>query len=121
MSDGAIQLQVLDGTHLRQLDLSLLVADRTLTGAQILDIAHSQASLSLFGLPLPDPLKASALNRLRSNPEASLSTETQYAPSKASQILKHYILAIADELKGLLSIIFFSFLFLMPCDASLLL
>lgn len=109
MSDGgAFQLQILDGTNLRDLDLSSTVFDRAFTGAQLLDIAHSRASLSLFDLPLPDPLKTSALNRLRSsNSDAYvfLSLETEYQPAKASEILKLYIAAIADELKGFLSIL----------------
>ncbi|RDX85452.1 hypothetical protein CR513_33358 [Mucuna pruriens] len=92
MSDGA--LQVLDGTHLRGVDLSL--RDGPFTGATILDIAHSRASSSLFGLSLPDSLKASALTRLRA-PDAFLSAE--YAADKASAILRDYITAIADELK----------------------
>lgn len=108
MSD---QLQILDGTNLRDLDLSTAVFDRPVTGAQILHIAHSRASPSLFDLPLPDPLKASALNRLRSlaviADEPFFSPETEYEPLQASQILKQYIAVIADELKGLSSIIFF--------------
>ncbi|KAL5061126.1 hypothetical protein RYX36_032730 [Vicia faba] len=101
MSD---QLQILDGTTLRDLDLSTAVSDRPLTGAQILHIAHSQASSSLFDLPLPDPLKASALNRLRSiaaiSDDSFFSPETEYQPLQASQFLNQYIAAIADELKG---------------------
>jgi hypothetical protein len=108
MSDGgAFQLQILDGTNLRDLDLSSTLFDRPVTGAQLLDIAHSRASLSLFDLPLPDPLKTSALNRLRrsnSDAEPVLSLQAEYEPAKASEILKLYIAAIADELKGLLSI-----------------
>ncbi|KAI5424076.1 uncharacterized protein LOC127132237 [Lathyrus oleraceus] len=101
MSD---QLQILDGTNLRDLDLSTAVFDRPVTGAQILHIAHSRASPSLFDLPLPDPLKASSFNRLRSiaaiADESFFSPETEYEPLQASQILKQYIAAIADELKG---------------------
>ncbi|CAJ2631493.1 calcium ion binding protein [Trifolium pratense] len=103
MSDGSsFQLQILDGTNLRDLDLSLIVFDRPVTGAQILHIAHSQASPSFFDLPFPDPLKTAALNRLNTNSDAEpfLSTETEYQPIKASQILKLYIAAIADELKA---------------------
>lgn len=95
-------MQILDGTNLRDLDLSSTVFDRPVTGAQLLDIAHSRASLSLFDLPLPDPLKASSLNRLRSSnsdAEHVLSLETEYQPAKASEILKLYIAAVADELK----------------------
>jgi len=109
MSDGgAFQLQILDGTNLRDLDLSSTVFDRPVTGAQLLHIAHSRASLSFFDLPLPDPLKSAALNRLRRNNSdayAVLSLQTEYEPAKASVILKLYIAAIADELKGFLSLI----------------
>lgn len=100
MSDGT--LQVLDGTHLRGVDLSLVDVDGPLTGAHILDIAHSRASRSLFGLPLPDSLKASALTRLHT-PDLHAFLSAEYAPEKASQILTEFITAIADELKGLLS------------------
>jgi len=109
MSDGgAFQLQILDGANLRDLDLSSTVFDRPVTGAQLLDIAHSRASLSLFDLPLPDPLKASSLNRLRSSnsdAEPVLALQAEYEPAKASEILKLYIAAIADELKGFLSLL----------------
>lgn len=97
-------MQILDGTNLRDLDLSSTIFDRPVTGAQLLDIAHSRASLSLFDLPLPDPLKVSSLNRLRRNNSDAdsvllLSFETEYEPAKASEILKLYITAVADELK----------------------
>lgn len=100
MSDGA--LQILDGTHLRNLDLSL-PDDPTLTGAHILDIAHSRVSASLFALPLSDALKASALTRLHL-PDADAFLSAEYDHDKAAQILRDYIAAIADELKGLLTL-----------------
>ncbi|KAG5044383.1 hypothetical protein JHK87_008298 [Glycine soja] len=99
MSDGT--LQVLDGTHLRGVDLSL-GDDGPFTGAKILDIAHSRASSSLFGLSLPDSLKVSALTRLRT-PDTDAFRSAYYSADKASEILRDYISAIADELKGLLS------------------
>ncbi|KAG4914014.1 hypothetical protein AAZX31_19G229800 [Glycine max] len=95
MSDGT--LQVLDGTHLRGVDLSL-GDDGPFTGANILDIAHSRASSSLFGLSLPDYLKASALTRLRT-PDADAFRSAEYTADKASEILRDYISAIANELK----------------------
>ncbi|KAK7332870.1 hypothetical protein VNO80_29626 [Phaseolus coccineus] len=94
MSDVA--LQVLDGTQLRGLDLSL--GDGSFTGAAILDIAHSRASSSLLRLSLPDSVKASALTRLRS-PDADAFRSAVYAADKASDVLRDYITAIADELK----------------------
>ncbi|XP_027352294.1 uncharacterized protein LOC113863080 [Abrus precatorius] len=96
MSDGA--LQILDGTHLRTVDLSLSDADAPFTGVHILDIAHSRASSSLFGLSLPHSLKASALTRLRT-PDPHAFRSADYSIDKASQILSDYITAIADELK----------------------
>jgi len=98
MSDAA--LQVLDGTQLRGLDLSL--GDGSFTGADIIDIAHSRASSSLFRLSLPDSLKDSALTRLRT-PDADAFRSAVYAADKASDVLRDYITAIADELKGLLT------------------
>ncbi|KAL2345789.1 hypothetical protein Fmac_007074 [Flemingia macrophylla] len=96
MSDA--ELKVLDGTHLRGVDLSLPDADAPFTGANILDIAHSRASASLFGLSLPHSLKASTLTRLRTTDvDAFLSAE--YAPDKASAILRDYVTAIADQLR----------------------
>ncbi|XP_057439495.1 uncharacterized protein LOC130731280 [Lotus japonicus] len=95
MSDGA--LQILDGTHLRNLDLSL-PDDPTLTGAHILDIAHSRVSASLFALPLSDALKASALTRLHL-PDADAFLSAEYDHDKAAEVLRDYIAAIADELK----------------------
>ncbi|QCD77642.1 uncharacterized protein LOC114188852 [Vigna unguiculata] len=94
MSDAA--LQVLDGTQLRGLDLSL--GDGSFTGADIIDIAHSRASSSLFRLSLPDSLKDSALTRLRT-PDADAFRSAVYAADKASDVLRDYITAIADELK----------------------
>ncbi|XP_020213502.1 uncharacterized protein LOC109797778 [Cajanus cajan] len=94
MSDAA--LQVLDGTNLRGVDLSL--PDGSFSGVKILDIAHSRVSSSLFGLSLPDSLKASALTRLRT-PDVHAFRSAEYAEDKASSILRDYITAIADELK----------------------
>ncbi|XP_061340474.1 uncharacterized protein LOC133286956 [Gastrolobium bilobum] len=96
MSDGA--LQVLDGTNLTSVDLSLPDSDGPVTGAHILDLANSRASSSLFGLPLPDTLKDSAITRLRS-PDIDALRSAEYDRDKASEILKDYITAIADELK----------------------
>ncbi|MED6148796.1 hypothetical protein PIB30_056235 [Stylosanthes scabra] len=101
MSDGGA-LQVLDGTHLRALDLTLPPPPDLhsgLSGAHILHIAHSTLSASLFALSLPQPLTAAALTRLpaASNHDAFLSAEFDH--DKASQILRDYVTAIADELK----------------------
>lgn len=97
MSDEA--LRVLDGLHLRAVDLSLPEPDVILTGAQILDIADSRASSSLFGLPLPDSVRASALVRIGAD-DVHAFRSSEFAKEKASEILRDYIAAIADELKG---------------------
>lgn len=100
MSDPT--LQVLDGTQLAGLDLSL--GDGSFTGAQIIDIALSRASSSLFRLSLPDSLKASALTRLLTpDADSDAFRSAVYAADKASDVLRDYITAVADELKGLLS------------------
>lgn len=97
MSDGA--LRVLDGTHLKAVDLSLPEPDVILTGAHILDIADSRASSSLFGLPLPESIRASALTRIACD-DAQAFRSSEFAKEKASEIFREYIAAIADELKG---------------------
>ncbi|KAM1248266.1 hypothetical protein FF1_044244 [Malus domestica] len=51
MSDGV--LTILEGSHLRAVDLTLPETDASLTGAQVLDLAVSKAFSSLFGLLLP--------------------------------------------------------------------
>ena len=98
MSDGT--LRVLDGMHLRAIDLSLPERDASLTGAQILDIADSRASSSLFGLPAPENLRDSALTRIYAG-DIKTFRSTDFGREEASQILKDYITAVADELKGL--------------------
>lgn len=104
MSDAALQL--LDGTHLRAVDLSLPDAP-SFTGASVLDIAHSRVSSSLFALSLPQSLKSSALTRLRT-PDVDAFLSAEYAADKAAVILRDYITAIADELKGLLLLLLLS-------------
>ncbi|KAI9084875.1 hypothetical protein K1719_033281 [Acacia pycnantha] len=97
MSDGA--LRVLDGTHIQAVDLSLPEPDVIFSGAQILDIADSRASDSLFGLPLPELIRASALSRIVAN-DADTFRSSEFTKDKASEIFKDYIAAITDELKG---------------------
>ncbi|KAM1353990.1 hypothetical protein ACFX2H_033397 [Malus domestica] len=96
MSDGA--LTVLDGSHLRGVDLILPDADASLTGAQVLDLAVSKVSSSLFGLSLPQSLKSSALRRNSlQDDDAFRSAELDRA--QALKVIGEYITAIADELK----------------------
>lgn len=96
MSDGA--LRVLDGMHIKAVDLSLPEPDVIFSGAQILNIANSRASDSLFGLPLPESISASALSRIVPN-DVDNFRSSEFTKDKASEIFKDYIAAIADELK----------------------
>ncbi|KAL6989490.1 hypothetical protein U1Q18_015240 [Sarracenia purpurea var. burkii] len=96
MSDGG--LTVLDGTHLRSIDFSLPEPDAIVTGAQLLELAESRASSSLFGLSLPENLKSSALKRLNIADDV-LFRRTEFDGDRASSMLKDYVTAIADELK----------------------
>ncbi|KAF3454327.1 hypothetical protein FNV43_RR04774 [Rhamnella rubrinervis] len=96
MSNGA--LTVLDGTHLRDVELSLPDSNVALTGAQVLDIVDSAVSSSLFGLSLPLSLKSSALQRIHI-PDVVVFRSTELSPEQASQTIKLYIAAIADQLK----------------------
>lgn len=99
MSDGA--LTVLDGTHLRAVHVTLPESYVALTGAQVLDLADSTASSSLFGFSLPQTLKSSALQSLNIQNDDAF-RRTELAPEQASQTVKLYIAAIADELKGIM-------------------
>ncbi|XWS64697.1 hypothetical protein CRYUN_Cryun05aG0025600 [Craigia yunnanensis] len=99
MSEGG--LTVLDGTRLRSLNLSLPELNGAVTGAQLLEIADSKASSSLFGLSLPQNLKASALSRVIAGAGDDDVTfqKTELDREKASKVLSDYISSIADELK----------------------
>nr|KJB80903.1 hypothetical protein B456_013G120900 [Gossypium raimondii] len=95
-------LTVLDGTHLRSFNPSLPELNGSVSGAQLLEIADSKASTSLFGLSLPQNLKASALSRVIAGPGDHADVtfrQTELDKDKASKFLSDYISAIADELK----------------------
>ncbi|KAG8472827.1 hypothetical protein CXB51_034695 [Gossypium anomalum] len=95
-------LTVLDGTHLRSFNPSLPELNGSVNGAQLLEIAYSKASTSLFGLSLPQNLKASALSRVIAGPADHADVtfrQTELEKDKASKFLSDYISAIADELK----------------------
>ncbi|KAI4301917.1 hypothetical protein L6164_035153 [Bauhinia variegata] len=96
MSDGA--LRVLDGTHLEAVDLSPPAPDASVTGAQILDVVHSRVSSCLSGLQLPKTLGASALARISTN-DIDAFRSAVFDREKALEILRHYVAAIAHELK----------------------
>ncbi|KAI8025033.1 hypothetical protein LOK49_LG02G01769 [Camellia lanceoleosa] len=93
-----VGLTVLDGTHLRSVDLSLPETNSTVTGSQLLELAESRVSVSLFGLSLPQNLKSSALNRLNIIDDVSF-RPTELERDQALSMFKDYLTAIADELK----------------------
>lgn len=94
-------LTILDGAQLREADVSLPppAPDTVITGAEVLELAETRASLSLLGYVLPETLKSSALRRIGvSDATGFRSKKLDY--SDASSTLRNYISAIADELKG---------------------
>ncbi|KAH0726673.1 hypothetical protein KY284_002538 [Solanum tuberosum] len=97
MSDGG--LTILDGTQLRAVDLSLpSPADSSVTGAQLLDVAESKVSESLFGFSLPDTLKSAALKRIGVSDDLEFRRE-QLDRENALSVLRNYVDAIANELQ----------------------
>ncbi|KAI3448683.1 hypothetical protein Pfo_005348 [Paulownia fortunei] len=98
MADGG--LTILDGALLRDADLSLPAPppDTVITGAEVLELAETKASLSLHGVVLPETLKSSALQRLGVSDAAAFRTN-KLDYSDASLTLRNYISAIADELR----------------------
>lgn len=96
MSEGAIT--VLDGTQLRDIDLSPLFSDGSVAGAQVLDLADSTASSSLFGIALPETLRSSALNSIGLHDIVAF-RQSELTPERASEILHDYVSAIADGLR----------------------
>ncbi|KAJ9180106.1 hypothetical protein P3X46_008391 [Hevea brasiliensis] len=96
MSEGG--MTVLDGTHLRSLQVAMPDSEVTFTGAQVLDLAESEASDSLFGLSLPQCLKSSALQRVNVDDGVSF-RRSELTKEAATSKLNDYLTAIADELK----------------------
>nr|DAD19696.1 TPA_asm: hypothetical protein HUJ06_021159 [Nelumbo nucifera] len=94
MNDGG--MKILDGASLRSVDVLLPEIDGAITGAQVLEIAEAKASSSLFGIALPEHLKAAALKRINIDPVSFRSTELDREQSSSK--LKEYVIAIADEL-----------------------
>ncbi|OMO96329.1 putative calcium ion binding protein [Corchorus olitorius] len=94
-------LTVLDGTRLRSLNLSSPELNAAVTGAQLLEIANSKVSASLFGLSLPENIKASAVSCVIAGSGVDDVTfrKQELAGEKASKVLSDYITAIADQLK----------------------
>ncbi|OWM82037.1 uncharacterized protein LOC116206576 [Punica granatum] len=97
MSNGG-GLTVLDGSELRASDFNL--GDNfssAITGAQVIGIAETNASVCLYGISLPESLRRSALNRIGVSDVASFST-TQLEAKRAMEKIKDYVNAIADHL-----------------------
>lgn len=89
----------LDGADLRAVDLSLPESYIVITGAQVLDIAESRASSSVFGVPLPENLKSSVFKRLDFHGDDDSFRKTEFDRDQASSMIKNYITTIADELE----------------------
>ncbi|KAJ6877086.1 hypothetical protein NC651_029959 [Populus alba x Populus x berolinensis] len=103
---GDVGITVLDGDTLRSLHVSLREDTVSLTGAQVLDLAESEASRSLLGLSLPQHLKSSALRRMNIDgvDDDGVDDDVDFrrkelSPEEASRKLNEYLSAIADELK----------------------
>lgn len=100
-------LTVLDGKHLRAVDLSIPESDTAVTGAHVLDVAESRASSSLLGVSLPESIKSSAFQRLDFDGDAVSFRLAELDRDRASSLLKDYLTAIADQLQGMLLNCFF--------------
>ncbi|KAL2455382.1 calcium-binding EF hand family protein [Abeliophyllum distichum] len=98
MSEGG--LTILDGTQLRSVELSLPPVEGSglITGAEVLELAESRASLALHGLALPESIKSAAFQRLGVSDGAAFRT-TEFDYAKAQSILQTYVSAISNELK----------------------
>ncbi|KAL8542000.1 hypothetical protein ACS0TY_003021 [Phlomoides rotata] len=94
------ELKILDGAQLREADVSLPppLPETAITGAEVLELAETRASLSLFGYVLPETLKFSALRRIGVS-DATEFRSKKLGYSDASSTLRNYISAIRDELR----------------------
>ncbi|KAL0455228.1 UNVERIFIED_CONTAM: hypothetical protein Slati_0862000 [Sesamum latifolium] len=93
-------LSILDGTQLREADLSAPPGqpEGVIACAEVLQLAENRASLSLHGVVLPESLKSAALLRL-GFPDASAFRTKELDCSDASLTFRNYVSAIADELR----------------------
>ncbi|KAE8713267.1 GDP-mannose 3,5-epimerase 1-like [Hibiscus syriacus] len=96
-------LTVLDGTCLRSFNHFLPELNGVFSGSQLLEIADSKASSSLFDFSLPQNLKASALSRVIAGSDDHddnvMFRQKEFEKDKAFKFLSDYISAIADEMK----------------------
>lgn len=97
MADGG--LAVLDGTHLRDADLRLPIADGTVTADQLIQLCESKASALLFGLSLPEHVKSAVIRRLNGGDDVGLLSKEFSGGDSQKALVKEYFLALADELK----------------------
>ncbi|CAL0308807.1 unnamed protein product [Lupinus luteus] len=95
MCDGG-GMQILDGSELNGVDLSL--PPSTVTGAELLHILHSRLSSYFFGLSIPDHLNLSVLSRIAVTDITGFRS-SDFDAQQADQLFRDYITAIADELK----------------------
>ncbi|CAN6439566.1 unnamed protein product [Victoria cruziana] len=103
MADGG--LTVFDGSLLREASVSAdaLFSDSgegdrtTIDGAGLLSEAESVSSSILLGLALPENLKAATLRRLGFDESSFRSL--RFDIESASDMLRKYVLAVADELR----------------------
>ena len=91
-------LLVLDGLHLRVGDLFSSESDVSITGAQILDLANSRVSFSLYGVSLLETLEISAL-KCTNTADVDTFRCTQFSRGKTLDMLRGYVAVVADELK----------------------
>ncbi|KAF3771969.1 hypothetical protein EJ110_NYTH59083 [Nymphaea thermarum] len=108
MADGG--LTVFDGSLLRE---AIVSADTlfsasgdgdptTIDGAHLLAEAESVSSSLLLGLSLPENLKAATLGRLGFDEPSFRSLH--FNRESASETLQKYVAAVADELRGIVSV-----------------
>ncbi|GLT47187.1 hypothetical protein SLA2020_209000 [Shorea laevis] len=97
MAEGG--LTVLDGTALRSLAVSPIELNGVITGANLLEIADTKASQSLFGIQLPQNIKNSALARVVGCDYDSTFRRTELTAKQASKTFSDYLSTIADQLK----------------------
>ncbi|KAF9606027.1 hypothetical protein IFM89_022153 [Coptis chinensis] len=94
-------LTVLDGTTLRETQLHIPNTNgiTVITGAELITIAETQASSSLFNISLPQTLISNALKRLNIADVDTFHSKEFKTQEEAFFKLKDYVIAIADELK----------------------
>ncbi|GLT63623.1 hypothetical protein SLA2020_361760 [Shorea laevis] len=98
MAEGG--LTVLDETALRSLAVSPIELNGVITGANLLEIADTKASQSLFDIQLPQNIKNSALAHVVGCDYDSTFGRTELTAEQASKTFSDYLSTIADQLKS---------------------